>query len=107
MLLNAHFSKQASARSSRRGSSTPTKGALCRILLPGAQDDTCTLFLSGWGGLSAKGAEDREVDQNVVAMPVQLRGLLVDTAIDPEDRAQKRSGEGKLLAAEARQLGDF
>ena len=61
----------------------------------------------GGGGLSAKGAEDREVDQNVVAMPVQLRGLLVDTAIDPEDRAQKRSGEGKLLAAEARQLGDF
>ena len=43
MLLNAHFSKQASTRSSRRGSSTPTRGVLCRVFLPGAQDDTCTV----------------------------------------------------------------
>ena len=36
---------------------------------------------------------------------VQLRGLLVDAAVDPEVRAKKRTGERKLNACKARQLG--
>lgn len=36
---------------------------------------------------------------------VQLRGLLVDAAVDPEVRAEERASERELDASEARQLG--
>lgn len=36
---------------------------------------------------------------------VQLWGLLVDAAVDPEVRAEKRASEAELNAGEARQLG--
>ena len=42
-----------------------------------------------------------------VGTTVKLWWLLVDTAVDPADWAEKRSGEGELNAIEARQFGGF
>lgn len=43
----------------------------------------------------------------MVNATVKLRRLLVDAAVDPAVWAEKRSGEGELVATEARQFGGF
>ena len=57
--------------------------------------------VGGWC-LVEKGAKRSKQQQEAT---VQLRGFLVDAAIDPENRVEKRVGERELVAREARQLG--